>query len=382
MIDHQNIKKLSFFNSLPDLLSEKLIQNAEIIRVHKDDFIFKRNGCGNEFYIILNGQVGIANCLPENKKECLIQILLPGESVGETLLFNHDERLTDAIAMTEIDLLKINLSEINKLSVERPDLYSILLRGCGKMMSQRIKTSNDQLVHFQEDIHSKNKQSMRAENVFSYTILFMCLYALILKMVSYSPTFLNDFYIFIFLAAFIGVPSLILLKLNHYSAKDFGLSFENGFRHAAQAFLITLPFILLMILIKGLFIREGIHSLFGGVFISDEYKLKFHIKLAFLFSYLVSCPFQEFIARGVLQGSLERALTGSHSVLKSIVLSNIIFSTIHYYLSVKYGLMVFLPGLLWGYLYAKQKTIVGSTISHMLIGVFAIYFLGVDDLIN
>jgi hypothetical protein len=38
-------------------------------------------------------------------------------------------------------------------------------------------------------------------------------------------------------------------------------------------------------------------------------------------------------------------------------------------------LQSFFPGLLWGYLYHRHKTIIGVSISHILLGLYAVYIL-------
>jgi membrane protease YdiL (CAAX protease family) len=97
--------------------------------------------------------------------------------------------------------------------------------------------------------------------------------------------------------------------------------------------------------------------------------------------YVVLAAVQEFLVRGVLQGSLQEFLTGRHVIWKSILISNLLFSTLHLHLSVSFALMAFLPGLFWGWLYSRHRTLIGVTISHILIGAWIFYFLGVHGIL-
>ena len=69
--------------------------------------------------------------------------------------------------------------------------------------------------------------------------------------------------------------------------------------------------------------------------------------------YTILSPLQEFVARGMLQGSLQRILTGRHAGWRAIVVANAIFSISHQHLGLAYALAV-TPGLFWGWLYRRQ----------------------------
>jgi membrane protease YdiL (CAAX protease family) len=43
--------------------------------------------------------------------------------------------------------------------------------------------------------------------------------------------------------------------------------------------------------------------------------------------------------------------------------------------------MAFLPGLFWGWLYSRHRTLIGVTISHILIGAWIFYFVGVHGIL-
>lgn len=51
--------------------------------------------------------------------------------------------------------------------------------------------------------------------------------------------------------------------------------------------------------------------------------------------------------------------------------ANIIFSAAHLYVSPGLAVMAFVAGLFWGWLYARQGTLVGVSVSHVLLGFWA-----------
>jgi hypothetical protein len=46
--------------------------------------------------------------------------------------------------------------------------------------------------------------------------------------------------------------------------------------------------------------------------------------------------------------------------------------------SVSFAFVSFFPGLLWGALFARQKSIVGVSVSHILCGWFGFFVLGFE----
>lgn len=101
--------------------------------------------------------------------------------------------------------------------------------------------------------------------------------------------------------------------------------------------------------------------------------------IVFTLTYILLSPVQEMIARGLMQSSIETFLDRTkHHIFMSIVLSNLLFATNHAHLSLWFAVMAFVPGIVWGFLYARQRSLVGVSISHAVYGVIAIKVLGMD----
>jgi membrane protease YdiL (CAAX protease family) len=86
--------------------------------------------------------------------------------------------------------------------------------------------------------------------------------------------------------------------------------------------------------------------------------------------YALLSPVQEFVARGLMQGALSKMLTGTFVPLKSVLVANAVFSISHQHLGLAYSLAVFVPGLFWGWLYHRQGSLLGVSISHVIIGLW------------
>ena len=58
------------------------------------------------------------------------------------------------------------------------------------------------------------------------------------------------------------------------------------------------------------------------------------------------------------------------------------FTQIHLHLTPGYAIAVFFPSLFWGALYARHRTLVGVSVSHILIGVYVAFFLGLPLMVH
>jgi CRP-like cAMP-binding protein len=98
--------------------------------------------------------------------------------------------------------------------------------------------------------------------------------------------------------------------------------------------------------------------------------------------YVLLSPLQEFVARGVIQGCLQHMLSGRHATWRAILVSNAVFSISHQHLGLGYALLVFVPGLFWGWLYQRHHSLVGVSVSHVLIGLWVTGMLDLSALVQ
>ncbi len=91
--------------------------------------------------------------------------------------------------------------------------------------------------------------------------------------------------------------------------------------------------------------------------------------------YIISSIIQEFVARGCMQTLFQRFFEGKYAPMISILLANLMFSMLHLYVSLEAALLVFVPGLFWGWLYQRHHSLPGVSVSHILIGVWAMHIV-------
>ncbi|AUX48081.1 hypothetical protein SOCE26_096090 [Sorangium cellulosum] len=91
----------------------------------------------------------------------------------------------------------------------------------------------------------------------------------------------------------------------------------------------------------------------------------------FLAAYGPHCLLQEFIARGVIQTSLERLLPDAGR-LSPIVVTSVLFGVFHLHVSLAFALITFAASVGFGLFYARRRTLVGVTAVHAAVGIASV----------
>lgn len=80
---------------------------------------------------------------------------------------------------------------------------------------------------------------------------------------------------------------------------------------------------------------------------------------------------QEFVARGVIQTSLERFPPRSGRAVH-LALASAFFGVYHLHVSLGFAFLTFAIGLLFGALHARHRTLVGVTLAHASLGLASV----------
>ena len=100
--------------------------------------------------------------------------------------------------------------------------------------------------------------------------------------------------------------------------------------------------------------------------------------------YLLLTPMQEFVARAGVQAPLYAFLHGSERKRRwfSIMASNLVFTAGHAHISLAFAMAAFLPGILWGWLFAKTNSLLAATVSHIIVGGAGLFLFGIEGVVT
>jgi CRP-like cAMP-binding protein len=167
-----------------------------------------------------------------------------------------------------------------------------------------------------------------------------------------------------------AIGAALIIRQSKFPREVFGLTLK-GWRHSVHDSLKwTAVACAVLTAVKAVLI--AVIPAYAGLDLIDPWQSAAgwrHTVMAYAL-YTALSPVQEFIIRGAIQGALQRLLSERGGVWQAILLSNAIFSICHQHMGVGYALAAFVPGLFWGWLYHRQGSLVGVSVSHVVIGLW------------
>ncbi|MEL6926582.1 MAG: CPBP family intramembrane glutamic endopeptidase, partial [Bacteroidota bacterium] len=174
----------------------------------------------------------------------------------------------------------------------------------------------------------------------------------------------------------VGFVAYLMARSSGVPMSEFGFNLNNWKANLQEALVWTAGFLLVLTCVKWVLVTfvsslEG-QAVFSTAFIKNN-SLRYLIGLNL--TYAILAPVQEFIVRGIIQGSLQNLLSGPKRVFWAILLSNLMFAALHLHNNISFALLTLLPGFFWGIMYYRQKSLLGVSVSHILIGLIGLLFL-------
>jgi hypothetical protein len=353
---------------------------AEIKTVPKGALILTEGQPGRELYLILEGEVEILKKDPASLSVHRVSVLRKGEPIGEMALIDRDSRSASTRALQDTKLISFPLEKLS-LQPEQKATYAQILFNLSKILSRRLRKMDEITVKsFQSELEKQRAMAEMGRFMFtmfialsSWIFIVDGLHSLASSFKMTSPISFSVISIGFLVIAFQAKTSI-------YPLSFFGLTLHQWKRNAIEALLLSLPILIVCTLVKWFLVEH--HYIKDSVIKQNLIPNEINLHTMIPFIYLLFVPFQEFLSRGVLQSSLRAALFSKHTAFFAIFLSSLIFSAFHNFVSFYYAIAAFLGGLFWGWLYERQKSLVGPVVSHLLVGWWVLEILGVGRILT
>lgn len=413
IIDEDIIKTLqknNLFSSLSNKQLNDLIPLIRVIDVDANKLIIYENDNPIDLYIIWKGEVEVLKKAKDGT-ELRISTLQSGEAIGEMGLIDNSPRSASIRTIVPTKLLVFSIADlknltkntlfynqlISKLSdvinelqfyINEQPTYLTLISNLAGTLSSRIRQTNQLTVDtLRSDLeHTKARIAMGKFmiDVLLVVVIYMYTFSVLAKLAhSHQSTSIVS----IPLIIFFGIIVLFMMKNSSYPLQFYGLTLNNWRRALWEGILWSIPLILLIVLIKWLVINlvpQFSHlKLINAVILTGHDMNPNHnlpSLIALVLAYLVFTPIQELIARGALQSSLQEFLIGPNRIWWAILMSNILFSVTHLHVSISLAIAVLIPGFFWGWLYYRHKTLIGVSISHLIVGGLAFFVFDIRSI--
>ena len=345
----------------------QLIQRAEIRRYDQQERIYADGEPADSIAIIIQGTVEVRKVGFNHTVR--LASMSRGAAVGESALTEARQRNADVYAIEPTQLLVIKLDG----ATDRSWLGAVALEMVDAL-SHRNRHTSERAV---DAVARRQQEEIRRAEIARFLTLLimgMCAYTVSLGIIStfVEQPIINSLITNVCLL-FIVIASVRLIRTSAYPVSFFGLRINREWpREITEALALTFVMGVGATVLKWLLV-SGPTPFSGQPVLSAEPGAATLLTVI----YVAVCPIQELIARGVLQGTAFELFRGQRfAATQSIVLSNAMFAATHAHVSVSLALTSFSAGILWGVLYHRQRSLLGVSICHALVGVYGLEFLG------
>jgi len=141
------LKKVNLFEGLSLAELEKIEKISRMEAFAKEAVIFKEGEPGDRCYVITNGDVRISKFIPNIGEEALA-VMKPGDYFGEMALIDNFPRSAHAIANTDVAVLAISKTDLDRILIMDRELGYKLLWAFTKTLSKRLRETNEKMAGF------------------------------------------------------------------------------------------------------------------------------------------------------------------------------------------------------------------------------------------
>ena len=343
-------------------------------RVHYADGaqIVREGDAAKHLLVILDGKVSVYK-RGDAGGEVEVNRMGPGDCIGELALIDPAPRSASARAIGPVNAMALPIDDILQLAEQRPGVSTGLL-GMARVITARLRVATAGLVDSLEQSLAEQRKRATLGRFTFVLIVAYSLYTWLLGTATHVKQLLGRSELVTLPVVLVTAGLLFaFMRSSGFPARFFGLTWRHAGRHAAEALLFTLPCMAAVVALKWWLVNH-VPSMQGAPLFQmgaagGGAASAFNPWLTLV--YIVFVPLQELIYRGGLQGTLEEFLAGRWRTLQAVIGSNIIFSAAHLYISPGLSVTAFVAGLFWGWLYARQRGLVGVSLSHIVLGFFA-----------
>ncbi len=324
-----------------------------------------------------SGSVELLKKDPRTGREHVVGAVQGGQLIGEHALLDGKPRATSARTRQGSSLLFLPFEPLRQKAARSESstekrIYQDLVAGLTESLASRARE------HVDLSLESARQRAVMGEFIVNVLIL-VCSYVLFLNALplfwgKLSPT--TETFSVPLVVVF-GLFSWRFMKKSGYPLSHFGIGLKHLPLSVGESVVLTLPFLALITLIKAILVwLNG-----SGAPIIEHTDVAARLSepnvALWLRIYAATAVVQELIVRGALQSSLEAFLTGPGRRTRAIVVCALLFSISHLHISYLFALVAIVPGLFWGWLYSRRPNLLGVSLSHIVVGGYAFFVLGV-----
>jgi CRP/FNR family transcriptional regulator, cyclic AMP receptor protein len=351
------------FQNINPLDLEIILQFVKQIRLKQDQYLFYEGTAGDSVYLIKSGKIAI-----ESKGQHLAD-LFRGNYLGEMSILDRKPRSSSVYAVNPSELYELNIFDLQE---KQPNIYAQLIANLSTVLPERLRGTNILATNTLKKEISLLKSQVQTARFMTYLLVILSLFIFFKNIASWANFTASTSTLDIRITLVLALIFFVVMWKNGYSLTEMGFTLENSKKSIIESLILSFFIIGFLLLIKWLLIMNTNYFKDTPLicFCKSPYEL-----LELSLGYIIFAPTQEFIARGCLQSSLMQYVKKDHAIY-AILMSNLIFSSFYSSFSLSTSVLLFILGLAWGYLYLRNQSLIGVSLSHMLVGIFLTGVIG------
>jgi len=376
---HGFLRRIPILVGFPD---ESLVEIAAMMRgpqrVPSGEPLFEEGDEPEAIYFIGSGEFEVIKREPGGASQHRLATLREGMSIGEVSLLDTRPRSATLRAVGDADVYFVPIGDLKGHLDKTLSVANRLKINMAYEMATRLRQTNETAVRSLRDQLREAERRYEMSKFISRTLIGLALYMFSLGLASALARVVPD-------SSVISLPILAAFAFGVYRTvrtspwppSAYGFTLKNWQRNAIEGALLSIPAALVIIAAKWVAL-QFVPSLAGQPLFDLARSTGLNLAQVVLYgaAYCAFTPVQEIIARSGIQSSLQMFLDHKYRVAEAIILSNLLFSATHLHISLTLALLVFPMGLFWGWIFARQGSLVGSSVSHAILGVFGLFVVG------
>jgi CRP-like cAMP-binding protein len=324
-------------------------------------------------YLLVEGAVDVYR----EEKHFLLDTLSSGAVFGIMSLMERKPRSATVEARTPVTVIKLDLLNIRNSLPQGIEIYERIIINHMNDLEAMVRSTDSLAIQEMKANQEELKVRVSFGKFFASLVLLITAHFVIgglaLQYIeeARTTTFLTSGLLIVY-----GIFVFCLMKRMHYSWAEYGFTLANWRPCLADALVQSAVFVVLVTLLKwGLLESRVLQQPLFGLPVFHRYSLPLAILIVAI--YVCFCFIQEVIFRGAVQNSLIHFLTGPFAKTRVVLTTTLIVFAAHLHLkSLILPLLVILPNIFWCLLYYKYRSLLGVTVSHMIIGVWVLFVMG------
>ena len=364
-----------FLRGMPGRLIDSLAPYLRLEEYAAGDLILREGEDSDRLCLLTSGEVAVH----KGGDGARLGRVAAGAHFGEMGVLSGALRSTSVVAETPVRLWSLSLEALGRLRADTGiDVLTLSLKGQAGVLGERLSRTNEVAAESIREHLEEYRLRVAFGTLFTNVIVMVFLYTSALGLLrQFSASGGSSTLTTSGLLVLMTAGAAWAMKTSGFPPATFGFTLHNWRRALWESLAWSAAFCALICGAKAalLYSNPAYSPLpMFSPWVSPDGMVATVIAYGL---YTLLSPMQEFVARGMLQGSLQKMLTGRHAGWRAILVANAIFSISHQHLGLAYALAVFIPGMFWGWLYRRHGSLLGVSVSHVLIGLWG---TGVLDL--